>query len=256
MKLLVINPNISESVSGLIQAEAARVACPDTKIVMRTAPFGVEYIETSMESVIAASAVTQVIAEEYADVDAVVVAAFGDPGLPALKELIDQPVVGISEAAFSTAALLGRRFSIVAISRRISIWYRECVERNGLGDRLASIRSLASAIPDIGSVQEDFGPHLVRMANETVEADGADAVILAGAPLAGLARQVRDSIPVPVVDGIAAGVAQAELLVRLGCGAHRKGSYAAPPLKPNGGLSPALTALLGRSSGRPAPVEE
>jgi len=197
-----------------------------------------------------------VIAEEADDVDAVVVAAFGDPGMPALKELVDQPVVGISEAAFSTAIMLGQRFSIVAISQRIAVWYRECVERNGLGDRLGSIRSLAEAIPDIGLVQQDFGPHLIRMANETVTDDGADVVILAGAPLAGLARQVRGSISVPVVDGIAAGVAQAELLVRLDCGSHRSGSFAAPPLKPNAGLTPALTTILGRTSGRPVPLQE
>ncbi|MDP9416988.1 MAG: aspartate/glutamate racemase family protein [Actinomycetota bacterium] len=246
MKLLVVNPNISESVTALILAEAQRVASTGTEIVMRTAPFGVEYIETRMESLLAAGAVAQVVAEEHEGVDAVVVAAFGDPGLPGLKEFVDIPVVGITEAALFTAALQGSRFSIVAISGRITAWYRECVERNGLGNRLASIRSLQDSLGDIGSVQQDFGPHLLKLAHAVVDEDGADVVILAGAPLAGLARDLRDSIPVPVVDGISAGVRQAEALVALNCGRHRKGSYARPPQKKNSGLSPEITRTLAR----------
>ena len=245
MKLLVINPNISESVSALILAEAQRAASPGTEIILRTAPFGVEYIETRMESLLAAGAVAQVIAEEHENVDAVVVAAFGDPGMPALKEFVDIPVVGITEAALYTAALQGTRFSIVAISHRITAWYRECVERNGLGGRLASIRSLTDPLTGIGSVQEDFTPHLLKLSHQVVQDDGADVVILAGAPLAGLARGIGDRIPVPVVDGISAGVRQAEVLVSLG-GTHRAGSFAPPPPKPNAGLSEAITGTLAR----------
>jgi len=243
MKLLVINPNISADVSELIRAEAIRTAAPGTEVVVRTAPAGVEYIETRFESLLAAPQVAQLMAADT-DADAVVVAAFGDPGMPALKELLPVPVVGITEAALSTAALLGRRFSIVAISRRITAWYRDCVEQNGYGSRLASIRSLGTALPSIGGVQQDFRTELLRLANEVVDQDGADVVILAGAPLAGLARDIGAEIPVPVVDGISAGVAQAELLVRLHTGSHKKGSFAAPPLKPNKGLSPELSAIL------------
>jgi Asp/Glu/hydantoin racemase len=248
VKLLVVNPNISEDVSGLIRSEALRTASPDTEIVVRTAPFGVEYIETRLESLIAAPAVAQLIAEEANDVDAVVVAAFGDPGMPALKELVPVPVVGITEAALATAALLGHRFSIVAISERITAWYRDCVEHNGYASRLASIRSLSGALRSIGGVQQDFRTELLRLAHEVVDQDGADVVILAGAPLAGLARDIGADIPVPVVDGIAAGVGQAELLVRLANGVHRKGSFAAPPNKPNKALSPELATLLGRAA--------
>lgn len=243
MKLLVINPNISTSVSSLILEEAQRAAHPDTEIIMRTAPYGVEYIETRFEALIAGGAVAQVIAEEYEHVDGIVVAAFGDPGMPALKEIVNLPVVGITEAALVTAALQGARFSIVAISERIKDWYRECVEHNGLGSRLVSIRSLNDSLGDIGSVQENFQDQLLQLAHDVVD-EGADTVILAGAPLAGFAREIGNQIPVPVVDGIAAGIKQCEVLVNLGGSAHHKGSFAAPPHKNNQGLSPEITRLL------------
>ncbi|MGE9364402.1 aspartate/glutamate racemase family protein [Isoptericola nanjingensis] len=246
MQLLVVNPNISETVTDLIAAEARRVASPGTDIVVRTAASGVAYIETPLEAVLAGPAVAEVLAADGRAADAVVVAAFGDPGLPGLKELLDVPVVGITEAALATASLLGARFSIIAISERITAWYRDCVERHGLAGRLASIRSLRDPLRGIGTVQEDFGPELVRLANDVVSRDGADVVILAGAPLAGLARAVADRIPVPVVDGVSAGVAQAEALVRLAPGAARAGSAAPPPPKDTAGLSPTLRAALRR----------
>ena len=127
MRLLLINPNISESVSELIAAEARRTASAGTEISVVTAPFGVAYIETRFEALIGAYAVAQLAAEHYSNFDAIVVAAFGDPGLPALREAIPVPIIGMSESAFATATLLGQRFSIIAISSRISAWYRETV---------------------------------------------------------------------------------------------------------------------------------
>ncbi|KUM33641.1 aspartate/glutamate racemase family protein [Arthrobacter sp. EPSL27] len=247
MKLLVINPNISDDVTALIEAEALRSASPGTELVVRTAAYGVEYIETRFESLIAAGAVAEIVAEHAGPehgIDAVVVAAFGDPGMPALKELTDVPVIGITEAALCAAALQGHRFSIIAISDRIRPWYRDCVERFGLGGRLASIRSINEALHGIASVQQDFKATLLALSHQAVAEDGADVVILAGAPLAGLARELRGQIGVPVVDGISAGIRMAEAVAALDSGPHRAGAFAAPPAKARRGLSAHLDAAL------------
>ena len=151
MRLLVINPNISESVTRLIEAEAVRAASADTEIVARTASIGVAYIETRSEAAIGAYAALNMVAEHHHDCHAVIIAAFGDPGVPAVREIVDVPVVGISEAAFVTACLLGHRFSIIAISSRIAAWYRECAEYNKVDGRLASSRTLTAPLADIGT---------------------------------------------------------------------------------------------------------
>ena len=75
MKILVINPNISESVTALITAEARRAASTGTEIVAATAPFGVAYIETESEAAIGAYAAMNLFAERGTDCDAVVIAA-------------------------------------------------------------------------------------------------------------------------------------------------------------------------------------
>jgi Asp/Glu/hydantoin racemase len=244
MRLLVLNPNISASVSDLILGEARRAASPEVEIDVLTAPFGVAYIETRLEAIIGAYAATCMAAEHHARYDAVVVAAFGDPGLQGIKELLDKPVIGMTEAALMSACLLGKRFSIIAISSRIKAWYAECVADNLLSARLASIRSLDRPLANVGTIQQDHGEQLQRLCLQAVEQDGADVIILAGAPLAGLARTLQGELPVPVVDGVSSAVRHCETLVALKSGSARAGSYAPPPLKPNTGLPAPLAAIL------------
>lgn len=246
MRILVINPNISDTLTNLIAQESRRVASPGTELLFSTAPFGVEYIETRMEALIGGYAAACVAAERHGEYDGVIIDAFGDPGLLGIKELLNVPVVGMTEAALASACLLGQRFSIIAISSRIKAWYLETVERSHLTTRLASIRSLNDTLNDIGTVQEDHSERLVKLAMEAVEQDGADVIILAGAPLAGLARGLEGKLPVPVVDGVSSAVKHCESLITLNSGIAEKGSFAKPPLKPNKGLPEALASMLDR----------
>lgn len=244
MNILLINPNTSDSVSDLIRAEAERSAAPGTTIEVLTAPFGVAYIETRFEALIGAYAAAELAAAHHARFDAVIVAAFGDPGLAGLREALPCPVTGLTEAALASASLLGQRFSIVAISQRIRAWYGETVQHIGLDGRLASIRGLDEPLSDIGNVQGNQGERLIALAEKCVDEDGADVIVLAGAPLAGLARSLRGRLPVPVVDGVSSAVRHAESLVALQPGKAFRGSFAPPPVKPNRGLSPAMANLL------------
>jgi Asp/Glu/hydantoin racemase len=253
MKLLLINPNISESVSQLIAAEARRSAAPGTDIEVLTAPSGVAYIETRFEALLGAHATAELAAQHHEGADAVIVAAFGDPGLMALREVLPCPVTGLTEAALASACLLGQRFSIVAISQRIRAWYAETVHAYGLSSRLASIRGLDESLLDIGNVQGNQGERLVELAGRCVAEDGADVIVLAGAPLAGLARSLEGRIPVPMVDGVSSAVRHAETLVRMKAGLARAGSFSAPPAKAHQGLTPAVAALLAKAQAQRAP---
>ena len=249
MRLLVINPNISDSVTALIHAEALRSASPGTQISMQTAAFGVAYIETRFEALIGAYAAAQLAAEHHPGHDAVIVAAFGDPGLAALKEVMPVPVLGMTESALATACLLGHRFSIVAISQRIQAWYREVVDSHGLSGRLASIHALDRPLASIGNVQGEHADALLALCERAVAEDGAEVIVLAGAPLAGLARSLAGRLSVPVVDGVSSAVRHAETLVALRPGRASAGSFAPPPLKPNRGLPEAIERLLAGQAG-------
>jgi Asp/Glu/hydantoin racemase len=243
-RILLINPNTSDSVSDLIRSEAQRSASTGTQVEVLTAPFGMAYIETRFEALVGAYATAQLAAEHCGNHDAVVVAAFGDPGLAGLRELLPVPVTGMTEAALASAHLLGHRFSIIAISQRIQAWYREVVEGYGFGPRLASIRALDRPISAIGGVQQEHAQALQDLAERAVDEDGAEVIVLAGAPLAGLARSLQGRLPVPVVDGVSSAMRHAETLVALQPGRARRGSFALPPAKPHRGLPDAIARLL------------
>lgn len=243
-RLLILNPNTSTSVTARLLDAARLAVAPGTEITAVTAPRGVPYIATRAEAVIGGAVALEMLAELAGSFDAAIIAAFGDPGLGGARELMPVPVVGLAEAAMLSACMLGRRFSIISFSRALGPWYRECVAAHGLLDRLASIRLLEGSFASIGSVQDEKEELLVNLATRAVVEDEADVIVLAGAPLAGLAVRVRERVPVPVVEGIAAAVMQAELLVRLRPRKAEAGTYRRPDPKPSTGLPPALTRLL------------
>jgi Asp/Glu/hydantoin racemase len=84
----------------------------------------------------------------------------------------------------------------------------------------------------------------LRLAQRCVDEDGADVIVLAGAPLAGLSRSLAARLPVPTVDGVSSAVRHAESMVALRPSRARQGSYGPPPIKPNKGLPEAIVRLL------------
>ena len=244
MRLLLINPNISEGVTEIMAAEARRTASASTEIVTATARFGVLYIENRIEAAVGAHAALEALAEHGDGCDAAIIAAFGDPGLAAARELVDIPVVALCEAALLTARSLGQRYSIVCLTRRLRTWYLEVAAEYGLAARMASVRALDVPVTDITTAKDELREKLVEQCLRAVDEDDADVVILGGGPLAGLARESADRIPVPTLDGVTCAVRQAESLVALRPRPPRRGSFARPPKKPSRGLSPALTRLL------------
>ena len=246
MNLLIINPNTSSSVTEKIRSVAEQAAAPGTKIEFVTADYGVPYIATRAEALIGGRVVLEILAEREPEFDAAVIAAFGDPGLSAAREMMIIPVVGLAEASLLMACPLGRTFSVVSFSTRLESWYRECIEWSGLAGRLASIRMLDAKVTDVGDVQTEHAERLIELARRAVQEDGAEVVILAGAPLAGLASRVRDRIEVPVVEGVAASVKIAEGLVALRPRKATAGSFRQPAPKLATGLPDTLIRLFNR----------
>ena len=244
MRLLLLNPNVSAEITARLAAVAESAALPGTRITALTAPRGVPYISNRAEAQLAGALVLEMIAEHGPGHDAALIAAFGDPGLWAARELFDMPVVGMAEAALYTAAMLGERIAIVTFAPALGNWYRDCVRDSGLSSRLAAIRSLTEGFGPVEDVAEEKAAALAKLCERTVEEDGADVVILAGAPLAGLAKRLHGQVRVPLVEQVAAAVAQAETLVRIG----RTGGRRLAP-KPSIGLSPALAARLMHADG-------
>ena len=244
MRLLLVNPNMTASMTQTMLEVAQAVAGAHADILALTAPRGFPYIASRAEAQIAGGIALEMIAENLDGIDAVVVAAFGDPGLVAARELFDLPVVGMAEAAVMSAGMMGERFSVVTFSPLMTRWYADCVEGTGLGSRFAGVRTPSSRDVDVLNAARDLRSDIVGLAREAVEQDGADVIILGGAPLAGLAPKIAAEVPAIVIDPIAAATAQAIALASLG--ANFGGRACTPAAKSSVGLAPALAGIIAR----------
>lgn len=244
MKLLVANPNTSTGVTDRLVAAGRLVASPGTELLPMTAPRGVPYIATRAEAAIGSAVMLEMLAEKRGTFDAAICAAFGDPGLGGARELFDFPIVGMAEAAMLMACTLGRKFAIVSFAKALEPWFAEIVDWHGMSGRCAAIQMLDSAFTNINDVAEEKEQLLVDLANRVVTHNGADVVILAGAPLAGLATKLRERVPVPLVDGIQAAVTMAEGLVRLNPRKATLGTFRRPGPKESKGLSDSLANVI------------
>jgi allantoin racemase len=244
MRILVANPNTSTGVTDRLVTSGKLVASAGTELIPMTAPRGVPYIATRAEAAIGSAVMLEMLAEKRGSFDAAICAAFGDPGLGGARELFDFPIVGMAEAAMLVACTLGRKFAIVSFAKALEPWFAEIVDWHGMSGRCAAIQMLDSAFTNINDVAEEKEQLLVDLANRVVTHNGADVVILAGAPLAGLANKIRERVPVPLVDGIQAAVTMAEGLVRLNPRKATDGTYRRPGPKDSKGLSASLADVI------------
>jgi Asp/Glu/hydantoin racemase len=249
VRILVLNPNTTEPVTDMLVAAARPAAAAGTELVGMTASRGVPYIASRAEAQIGGTIALEMLAEQHRKVDAAIIAAFGDPGLLGARELFDIPVIGMAEAAMLGACMLGQRFGIVTFSGTMSNWYQDTVDTYRLGLRCAGIRARNLSFSAIENVQAEKEEALLALAREAVELDGADVVILGGAPLAGLAPRIREAVPVPLVDPIVAAVKMAEAVVALAPRKAAAGTFSRPPAKPTSGLTSALAARIEHRDG-------
>ena len=228
MRILVVNVNTTASMTESIGAQAAAVASPGTEIVPLTPPFGAESVEGNYESYLAAVAVMEAVRAYPDPFDAVIQAGYGEHGREGLQELLDVPVVDITEAAASTAQFLGHRYSVVTTLDRTVPLIEDRLKLAGLADHCASVRASGMSVLELESDEETAVEAIVEQAAQAVERDRAEVICLGCGGMAGLTERVVKRTGVPVVDGVAAAVTIAESLVRLGLSTSKVRTYAAP----------------------------
>lgn len=214
--LLVINPNTSASVTALLQHHLQRDVGKGVQVSAVTARFGAPYISSEASYAVAQHTVLDAWAFARAQgqqPDAVLIGCFGDPGLFALREGAGVPVSGLAEAAFQAAARHGR-FAVVTGGER----WKPMLERLALGlgfaPALAGIHTVAPTGAQLAEDPAGARALLAEACREAAERFGAQAVILGGAGLAGMAEDIAPGVPVPLVDSVQAGAHWALAAVR------------------------------------------
>lgn len=142
--------------------------------------------------------------------------------------MVAMPVIGICEAALTMASFLAQRIAVVTTVDRARTPVEILIRRYGLADRarvfIADTPVLALEDPSSGA--RDKVRQQIELA---MDQHFAEAIVLGCARMADFAAELQRNYEIPVVEGIAAAVKQAEGLVSLGLSTSKRGAYA-PPL--------------------------
>jgi len=226
-RLGLLNPNTDQHHTEAM-AGVARAALPaGSEVVAVTAARGPSSIESAADTAVAVGEVAAMV-QANPGLDGYLISCFGDPGLDAARELAAAPVVGIGEAAYTAATLVGKRFGVITTLPRSIPALEEAIEARGLLPRLAGILPLHIPVAEQGSGHPDTTASIVALGKQLAADHGADALILACGGMADVARAVEQRVGVPVCDGVAFGAGVAHALWSCGLRTSKAGAYAAP----------------------------
>lgn len=247
MRIALINPNTTASMTHAMAAAAAAAASPSTCVEAVTAAMGPASIEGYYDEALSVPGLlSELRRSEAAGADAAIIGCFDDTGLDAARAMAAIPVLGLCEAALSLAGFLAKRISVVTTDVRARVPVEELVARYGMAGR---VRVRAAGIPVL-DLEDPASGAVSRLREEialALEADHAEAIVLGCAGMADLAASLQQEFAVPVIDGVGAAVKQAEALVSLGLKTGKRGAYAFPAPKPYSGALSGLFSAMERA---------
>jgi len=206
IRILIINPNTTQSMTQKISEAGKSVASPDVEIVARNPNYGPASIQGSEDGFAALPGLfEEIIKGNDEGFNAIIIACFDDTGLAEARKMIDIPIIGIGEAAFHAAMMLGAKFSVVTtLSISIPI-IEENLINYGLNSMCCKVR--ASEVPVLDLEIKEISKSLLE--------DKPGAIVLGCAGMTDLSAQLTKFHQVPVIDGVSAAVGFAATLVRL-----------------------------------------
>lgn len=215
MKIKIINPNTTQAFTDALQRLADAVARPDAEILAVSPASGPSAIESFYDEALAVPGVLEEIrkGDQEQDVDAYILACFGDPGLYAARELTDKPVLGIAEAAFHMAAMVSACFSVVTTSPRVRFMTEHLVSRYGFDEQCKKIRTTPIQVLDLANSPDTAIAKVIAECLKARDEDKAEAIVLGCAGMSQYRARIEAEIGIPVIDGTVAAVKLCEALV-------------------------------------------
>jgi allantoin racemase len=199
---LIVNPNASAEVTRWLEGEARRVAKSRFEIGAVNAPSGVAAIETRDDLARNGSGRFDDRLREgrWGGHDR----CLRRSEMAEARALVRIPVFGLGEEWLRAAAATGQRFSIVTLGEAMRAPIAARVRALGLDGQLQDIRILPVSVKDIIADRDAY-----RRAIANAIPSSPCAVLLGGAPFAGLGAQMAEETGAVVLDGVEAFVAAA-----------------------------------------------
>jgi len=228
-RILIINPNTSKPTTKQMEDACNAIASPGTtahgKCIEERSDFSSYKVFSYIDLAICTYESVKIAWQNRNDYDGIVVAGFSDVGVDAMKEMIKIPILGIAEASYHLAALLGHRFSVLTGTAKWTPPKHDYVKSLGVEGKVASFRSYTEW--DTNDSFDELKLRLINVSKKCME-DGAEVIILGGGPLVGYGKLIEKELGIPVIDPTLAGFKMMETLIDLGHSHSKVGRWKQP----------------------------
>ncbi|MGC5027506.1 aspartate/glutamate racemase family protein [Tsukamurella sp. DT100] len=211
--IVLINPNSSASATASMVELATAHARGAANIVGVTNDGAPALLTTQQDMATAARGVVErgVAAAKEPGVAAIIVSAFSDPGLADLDAAVSIPVFGIGTEAFREAGQGGRAFGIATVTSDPALVesFRQKAAELGLLAQYRGVRVTPGDATELVKSPDALDAALREAVRQSVDQDGARAVIMGGGPLSPSALRLQPQFDVPLVVAVNAAVSSA-----------------------------------------------
>lgn len=214
MRIVVINPNstVSMTQKAVVAAQAAAPAATVVGVTCHRSPPAIQGPEDG--AICRPFVLDEVSLAAAQGADAIIIACFDDPALFAARARVSVPVLGIGEAGFHAAMLLGGRFSVVTTLPVAIAVIEENLAQYGI-TACARVRAAGVRVLEL---EDGAQGALLKVSDEIARAkaeDGVGAIVLGCAGMADFAARMEAEHGIRVIDGVGAAAALAAALVTL-----------------------------------------
>lgn len=223
--IYVINPNSTERVTREIDVAVAPLRLAGGPAIecltLAEGPPGIQS-QRDIDGLI--PALLKRAARLENEAAAFVVACFSDPGMHALREQSEKPVLGIAESGVLTALTLGQRFGVVAMLQNSIPRHLRYFGAMGVMDRFAGDLPVNLTIAEMADDALTLG-RMIAVGRTLRDTHHADVLVMGCAGMARFREPLEQELGIPIVEPTQAAVTLAIGRVRLGWGGRplRKG---------------------------------
>jgi len=230
LKIKIIIPNASKPFLESQIEERRRAARSGVDVDVVCLSEGPLSLEGGVdEALIGPSLLSEAKKAQQEGYDAIVIDCAMDPGIRAVRELVDVPVTSAMESALLFALGLGDTISVVTVLENTARVIRDRIRTYEFQGRVASVRFANVPVLDLEN-KDRAVEAILQEARKAIDEDGVDVIVLGCTGMSPVAAFLQQQIEVPVVDPAAAALTMAESLVQMKL-THSKRCYLPPPEK-------------------------
>ncbi|SNY91345.1 allantoin racemase [Cohaesibacter sp. ES.047] len=215
MHILVINPNSTAAMTKTIGEAAQSIVRTGTRITAvnpTDTPPAIQGPEDGAATLPGLFRLFDRLVLEEGGFDACVIACFDDTGLAELRLRSPIPVIGVGEAAFHAAMLIGGQFSVVT-TLSVSIPVIEAnLDAYGFSSRCHKVRASEVPVLELETNPQSACERIAAEIERSIANEDPGAIVLGCAGMVDLAHSLSVRFGRPVLDGVSTAVALCEAL--------------------------------------------